>query len=284
MSMLDAMDKRISVRTYVSEVPGQNLMESIKRILSKKRKGPFGNIFAFTLIEVSNEASREIGKLSSYGMIKDAPLFFGGLSDSDDHSIIDYGYCFEEAVLELTSLGLGTCWLGGTFNRGTFSRFLNLPEGKIIPAVSPLGFSGEKMSFTERMSRFVAGSKNRKPHNRILFSCGTEGELVPESLENFPAPVDEVIEAVRFAPSASNKQPWRIVRQGNQYHFYCDFDKTYSRMFQHFKIQLLDMGIALCHFLKAAEELRWKGVFSYADPHLDSTGWSYILSWNLSRK
>ncbi|MBB6482661.1 nitroreductase family protein [Spirochaeta isovalerica] len=279
MNMLDAMDKRTSVRTYLDEMPGSSLMESVEKIVTKQRKGPFGNRFSFTLISVNDETREEIGKLSSYGMIKNAPLYFGGYAENEEHAIIDYGYCFEEAVLELAAIGLGTCWLGGTFSRGKVARLLTLPEGKIIPAISPIGFSGEKMSLTEKISRFVAGSKNRKPHNKILFSWNTDGQLMPEDLEKYPAPVDEVIESVRFAPSASNKQPWRIVRQGDLHHLYCDLDKNYARLFRHFKIQLLDMGIALCHFLKASEELRWRGKFSYADPHLENSDWIYILSW-----
>jgi len=277
--MLEAMDKRTSVRTYAEEEPYRSLMESLERIVAKERKGPFGNRFRFTLIRVNDETVKEIGKLSSYGMIKKAPLYFGGYCDKNDRAIIDFGYCFEEAVLELTSLGLGTCWLGGSFDRGKIARLLDLPEGKIIPAISPIGLSAERKSITEALSRFVAGAKKRKPHNKILFSWGDGGELIPEDLENFPAPVDEVLEAVRFAPSAANKQPWRIVRQGDLFHLYCDPDKNYERLFRQFKIQLLDMGIALCHFLKASEELRWKGKFSYSDPHMENRNWIYVLSW-----
>ncbi|MBN2658079.1 MAG: nitroreductase family protein [Spirochaetales bacterium] len=279
MSILDAMDRRTSVRTYKEELPVSSTMERVEKIVAKERKGPFGNRCSFTLIRVNDETREEIGKLASYGMIKNAPLYFGGFSENEERALIDYGYCFEEAVLELTALGLGTCWLGGTFSRGKVARILDLPEGKIIPAISPIGLSGEKMSFTERVSRFVAGSKNRKPHNKILFSWGAEGQPLPEELINYPAPVDEIIEAVRFAPSASNKQPWRIVRQGDLHHLYCEFDKNYLRLFRQFKIQLLDMGIALCHLLKASEELRWRGKFSYSDPHLENEDWTYILSW-----
>jgi len=277
--MLEAMNKRISVRTYAEEEPSRSLMESLERIIAKERKGPFGNRFRFTLIRVNGETLREIGKLTSYGMIKKAPLYFGGYCDKNDRAIIDYGYCFAEAVLALTSLGLGTCWLGGSFDRGQVARILDLSEGTFIPAISPIGLSAERKSITETLSRFVAGAKKRKPPSKIFFSWGEEGELVPENLESFPAPVDEVLDAVRFAPSTANKQPWRIVRQGDLYHLYCDPDKTYERLFRSFKMQLLDMGIALCHFLKASEELRWKGKFSYSDPHRENSNWVYILSW-----
>lgn len=281
--MIEIMDRRISVRTYTAELPEGELYERIERILSRERKGPFGNRYTLTLIKVDEEADREIGKMSSYGVIRNARLYFGGCADPEDHSIIDYGYCFEEALLELTALGLGTCWLGGTFSRGYVARRLSLPEGKVVPAISPVGFSGEKRALADRISRFVARSKKRKSHGKILYLYGGEGELKPASLEDLPVPLDEIAEAVRYAPSASNKQPWRIIRQDDLYHFYCDYDKTYNRLFRHFRIQSLDMGIALCHFTKAAEELRWDGKFSYSDPRLHNMDWKYILSWKAGK-
>lgn len=278
--MINAMDRRISVRTYDTELPTGSHREQMERIIARERKGPFGNRFTFQLFNTEEEgASEEIGKMSSYGVIKNASLYFGGHSGSDEHSIVDYGFCFQEVVLELTAMELGTCWLGGTFSRGYVASRMSLPEGRIIPAISPVGYSNEKRSFADKISRFVARSKNRKPLNKILFSYSGKGELHPLEMVDLPTPVNEILESVRFAPSASNKQPWRIVRQDDHYHFYCDYDKTYNRLFRQFKIQLLDMGIALCHFTKGAEELRLGGCFSYADPHLENVHWSYILSW-----
>lgn len=282
MSIIEVMEKRVSVRTYLKELPDPLLLERVKRIVEKKRRGPFGDYYSFSLFKGEEENSEEIVKMTSYGMIRNASLYFGGYSGSDERSLVDYGYCFEEVVLELTALELGTCWLGGTFSRGYVASVLSLPEGKIIPAISPVGISGEKRSIPDRISRFVAGSGKRKPLHRILYHASENGEIHPMGLADLDAPHDEILEMVRLAPSASNKQPWRIVRQGNMYHFYCEYDRNYNRFFHIFKIQSLDMGIALCHFTKSAEELRLGGTFSYADPHFDKTDWTYILSWKIN--
>lgn len=283
MSLLEIIDRRISVRTYTGEVPGDELLDRIKRILHKERKGPFGSRHSFQLIDVNEKGSDEIGKMTSYGMIKNAGLYFGGYSDCDDRTIIDYGYCFEEVLLELTVLGLGTCWLGGTFGRGFVAEKLNLPDGKVIPAISPIGFSSEKRSVTEKITRFIAGSGNRKSHNKLFFSHSGDEVIVPAVLEDLRSPIDKILESVRFGPSASNKQPWRIVVNADVIHFFCDYNKTYNAMIKGFNIQSLDMGIALCHFTKAAEELRMRGRLSYSDPHFENTKWTYILSWKIGK-
>ena len=283
MSLIDIMDRRISVRTFSKELPEGELFDYMKRIIAKERKGPFGNRYSFTLIDIEDDKLTEMGKMTSYGVIKDARLYIGGYADPDDRSIIDYGYCFQDMLLELTVIDLGTCWMGGTFGRSFIAKSLSLPEGKVIPAISPVGFSMEKRAFADKVTRFLAGSKNRKAHNKLFFNYNGERELQPVITEDLRSPLDEVFESVRFAPSASNKQPWRILIQDNMYHFYCDFDKKYNSMIKGFNIQSLDMGIALCHFTKAAEELRLGGNLSYSDPKFDNVDWNYILSWKVNR-
>lgn len=58
------------------------------------------------------------------------------------------GYSFESLILYATSLGLGTCWLGGTFDHSGFASAMDLKEGYLFPAISPIGhFSGKKGSW-----------------------------------------------------------------------------------------------------------------------------------------
>jgi len=58
---------------------------------------------------------------------------------------------------------------------------------------------------------------------------------------------------VRIAPSASNKQPWRIVKIEGAWHFFLERTKGYGdgiifKLLKLADIQRLDMGIAMCHF------------------------------------
>ncbi|MBI9097949.1 MAG: nitroreductase family protein [Spirochaetaceae bacterium] len=277
------MDKRISVRTYSTTVPEGELFERIQRIIKKERKGPFGNRYSMTFMDIDKSSIEDLGKMTSYGMIKNARFYFGGYADGGDRAIIDYGYCFEEVLLELTDLDLGTCWVGGTFGRSFIASLLSLPEGKVIPAISPLGYPHEKRAFVEKLTRMLARSRRRKPLSKILFKQNDEEGLAPVHPEDLQSPLNEIFHAVQHGPSASNKQPWRIVMHNDMFHFYCDYNKTYNALIKGFHIQSLDMGIALCHFTKAAEELRLKGKFSYSDPKYEKVDWIYILSWNIKR-
>jgi nitroreductase len=282
MNYIEMMNKRTSVRTFSREEPlGEEILEKIKKIVTKSRKGPFGKTFTFSLMDTEGSFSEDPGKMSSYGIIKGGRYYFGGYSDPDDRSIIDFGYCFEEAILELTALNLGTCGLGGTFGRSYIGKLLKLPEGKVIPAISPVGHSFEKQTVKDKLVRLIAGSKNRKPYNKLFFNHLGEESLQAVIPEDLRSPLNDIFNAVRIAPSASNKQPWRIVIQDNLFHFFWDFDKNYNGASRGYNIQALDMGLALCHFRKAAEELRLGGKFSYADPHLENVEWQYVLSWKV---
>jgi len=46
-----------------------------------------------------------------------AQYFVAGTVRSVAFAEEDYGYLLEEIMLQLLDMGLGTCWLGGTFKR-----------------------------------------------------------------------------------------------------------------------------------------------------------------------
>ena len=73
---------------------------------------------------------------------------------------------------------------------------------------------------------------------------------------------------VRWAPSAVNKQPWRIIVSGHDFHFYEKRDKGYISD-KTGDLQKIDVGIALCHFMMGVEEHGEKAVLIIDNPGLD---------------
>jgi hypothetical protein len=91
---------------------------------------------------------------------------------------------------------------------------------------------------------------------------------------------------VRIAPSASNKQPWRVVKDGQYWHFYLQRTPGYRRdplkiLLDLCDLQRLDMGIALCHFELTARELGLAGHWAFDAPSIPIPGprTEYIASW-----
>ncbi|MGI5937108.1 MAG: nitroreductase family protein, partial [Oscillospiraceae bacterium] len=62
----------------------------------------------------------------------------------EPYAIEALGYELEKLILFLTTLNLGTCWLGGTFKRSEIWRALGESERAFIPAITPVGYYERK--------------------------------------------------------------------------------------------------------------------------------------------
>jgi hypothetical protein len=185
----------------------------------------------------------------------------------------DYGYCMEMNILTATAMGLGTCWLGGTFKRSGFATKLNLADGELLPAVTPVGYPGNRRSTIDRFFRFNAGSDKRKPWEKLFYDGGIDTPLNKDWAGNYMTP----LECVRIGPSAANKQPWRIIK--DNYHFYIRRALGYDRVFGPIKLQNVDMGIAMCHFELSLREIGLNGLWKFKDPQIKCREMESVVSW-----
>ena len=101
----------------------------------------------------------------------------------------EVGYTGEGVILEATSLGLDTCWVGGSFRRNVANSVIDLKPDEKILAVSPVGYARTPGS---------GSSHGRLDLNRLIGKA-------PAKLPDW---VQLALEAARIAPSAINRQPW----------------------------------------------------------------------------
>ncbi|WP_218240868.1 nitroreductase family protein, partial [Pseudomonas sp. 2822-17] len=78
-------------------------------------------------------------KLGTYGFIKIPRANLVGGTENNKYSLVEFGFVFHKEVLYLTELEIGTCWMGGTFNRKSFEKEINQKQGQFIPCATPLG-------------------------------------------------------------------------------------------------------------------------------------------------
>ena len=95
-----------------------------------------------------------------------------------------------------------------------------------------------------------------------LFFDGTFDTPLSESKAST---LKNALEAVRLAPSAVNKQPWRAVVDGDTVHFFEKRSKGHAGD-DGWDLQKVDLGIALCHFELAAQSCGLQSVFTVCDP------------------
>jgi nitroreductase len=276
-SMLESIKQRYSVRTYQPRLLEKEARNKIISFLQSNIHGPFGNKVRFDLVEIDEKEKNQLKEFGTYGMIKGVRLFIAGAVIKGEKAMEDYGYCMEKNILFATSLGLGTCWLGGTFKRSAFGKKLGCSEHESVPAVSPLGYALEKMTIRDSFLRFSIGAKKRKDFGELFFNGSLETPLTPIGTDNYHT----ALACVRIAPSASNKQPWRIIKEKERpvFHFYISEDRLYSNVFKEIRIQNVDLGIAMCNFDLAANELGFSGTWQVNDPQLNSGKLRYCTSW-----
>ena len=277
MTIIETIQTRKSCRTYSNRAIEPEKLAELRQFLALNTKTPFGSKVRFDLIDFNKLEIGELKKLTTYGVIKGARQFIVGTVIKQSKAMEDYGYCMEKNILKATSMGLGTCLLGGTFKRSGFSGKISLGENELLPVISPVGYASDKRSVVDRMFRFVAASDKRKPWHELFYLHDIDTVLDKENSGGLDTP----LECVRIAPSASNKQPWRIIKGKGQdaFHFYLKRTPGYENLVKDIKLQNVDMGIAICHFELSAKELGLKGDWNVNDPQIKSDDMEYIVSW-----
>ena len=281
MSVRDLIHRRYSCRTYLERPISVADRDRLTGFMATKTSGPLGSQARFGLIAATPDDAGALRRLGTYGFIKGATGYIVGAVHAAPRDLEDFGYLLEEVVLHASGMGLGTCWLGGTFTRSSFtSRFGGVRRGEKIPAVVSTGYIGDDGS--ARIREREEGGR-RFPATEIFFADRFGEPLGVERAGDYAA----ALEAVRMAPSATNKQPWRIVRCGSDWHFYLQRTKGYGKSSPLFKVlriadlQRVDLGIAMCHFGLVTAELGLPGTWAVADPGLTTPapGVEYTATW-----
>ena len=281
-SVLELIKTRFSCRTYREEPIQPALVKELQAWIKEIDPGPFHEKPAIILTAALPDDASSLSGLGTYGFIKNPAGFLIGKTSDQPDNLVDFGYVMEAVILKATELGLGTCWLGGTFNRSRFVREIDLHEGEIIPAVVSLGIPAEKPRAVDPAIRATAGSDQRLPWENLFYQDRFGRKLSREQAGLYRVP----LEMVRQGPSASNHQPWRILKTRNQFHFYLKRTPGYPRQIFNLVLKLadlqrVDLGIALAHFELSCRELDLKGSWIQedpgADPPEDTT--EYIASW-----
>lgn len=133
------------------------------------------------------------------------------------------GIAGEALCLEASLLGLGSCWIGGSFRRSQVD--IPLKPGERIAALIPFGVPQDPEGASER---------RRKPLSALCL----------DDAAAWPLWAYEAAEAVRAAPSRLNAQPWRMSFSGSTF------------MLSGRGFGSIDYGIAILHIACALQGMK----------------------------
>lgn len=264
--VMEAIRRRRSVRTYNGKPITAQDRQKLEDFIAKL-KNPFDVPIEYRFLDAKRDG------LSS-PVIVGADTYLGGKVPNVPNYELAFGYDFERILLYAQSLGIGTVWIAGTFDRPTFEKAMDVKENEIMPAVTPIGYPADKMSLREAIMRKGIKADERLPFETLFFNGDFSSPLSEEDAGIFGYPLN----MVRLAPSAVNKQPWRIVISDRTAHFY--EKKSRGKSDRKFDVQRVDIGISLAHFVLAFEETGTAGTFITKDPGLDhDDDTEYVISY-----
>lgn len=235
MTLSEAIFTRISFRNYLPDPIAPEQRRQLGKTIEQcnRRSGLH--------IQLVCDRPEPFASLSkSYGMLKGVRnyLVFAGPA-GDPYLSEKCGYFGEQIILTATAMGLGTCWVGGTFDRK--SCLCHLQEGEQLVCVAAIGHTPEARSGREKLIRRVTEHKSK-----------SVAELA-SGLSHAPSWFMSGMAAVQRAPSARNRQPVRFVKKrDNSVEVHLTEDSAMTR---------IDLGIAKLHFELGAHG----GVWTWGD-------------------
>jgi nitroreductase len=274
--------QRFSCRSYAPEPVDKVQRQTLEAAAAGLAVGPLGTPLRFRLAAATEADRSALKGLGTYGFIKGATGFIVGAVKTGPQDMEDYGYGMEQLVLLATDVGLGTCWLGGSFTRSSFARTVAATAGEQVPAVIALGRVADVAQARNAALRRRVGADSRLPWERLFFRQRFGVPLTRSEAGDYAPALD----MLRLGPSASNKQPWRVIQAGRAWHFYVQRTPGYGgglagKLLKIADMQRVDVGIAMCHFALMAGELGLTGRWVVRDPNIakPDARTQYVVTW-----
>lgn len=180
LDFMQVLTSRHSVRDFLPDpIPREALdaiLEAGRLAPSAQNRQPW-RYLVFTDPEKIRQLNKNTGLigLSNYLIIKDAPCLIIACADSSksvsvnkhDYYLVDVAISFQQMILTAWSHGIGSCWMAA-FNERPLAKYLELPKGWRIVAMSPFGYpKDEKGMYTKLLDKF-SKAEIRKPIEEIV--------------------------------------------------------------------------------------------------------------------
>ena len=269
----DTIQKRHSVRTFDAKPLDGETVEKLTAY-AKDLRNPFDVPVTVHVLETGDGSAKKLG---TYGVIKGTKTFLGVTVPKGALSMEAVGYSFEQLVLYATYLGVGTCWLAATFDRKAFTGAMQVSDDEWMPVISPIGYAAEKRAISESLMRTSMKSNQRKDWSELFFDGDFQTPLSHSAAGNY----DQALEMLRLAPSATNAQPWRVLRRDGAFHFYAKAGEGKGEVDPPI-IQRVDVGIGANHFCLTAWEQGIGGTLKVMDAPADTgapENYRYLFTW-----
>lgn len=219
MTIKEAMEARHTVRRYTDRVLSRGIESQLEsRIAENNERYGLG----MKLVTENTEAFQTVIKLVLARGVRNY-IVLAGRAGEDER----LGYCGCDVMLYAQTLGLNTWWVGGTYSKKGVRKTAGLSEGQYLAGIIAVGY----------------GATQGVPHK------SKRAEDISAYRGDVPEWFARGVEAVLLAPTALNKQAFRVTGEGDTVNMTCD-NGIFSGV---------DLGIGKYHFEEGAgrENFRW---------------------------
>ncbi len=225
----EAILNRESRRTFENKEIPKEIIEAIQYEIKRINTEENLNIQL-----VIGDSSGFNSMRKTYGLLKGVENYLALIGNKDDINLCEkLGYYGEKLLLICESLGLSTCWVGGTYSKKDLP--CNISDKETLDCVIVFGYSKNK-GFKEKLIKRT--TSKRKSLDEL---CHKDS--------NLPDWINEGLKLLRIAPSAMNRQPV-IISYKN--------DEVRADIIKDDKFALYDLGIAKFHFQVGANCGKWQ--------------------------
>lgn len=234
MDLYEFLLKRQSVRKYTENAPDADTLEAINGDIAALKP-----LCPDIPVKIELLGKMQLHQLfTAIGSVK-APYYAVITSGEAPLAKANAGFLGEQLVAALTQRGFGTCWSGSL--KAAKTAFP-------LPYIISIGFGYPQDGLFRE-----AGQKPRRKTTEEICLKQPENKLLRP-----------LVEAARIAPSAINRQPWRLEPEGSTLHVFCEKPSFLTPVgFGHVKVPLpgsmleklqeIDCGIALAHIMFCAK-------------------------------
>lgn len=220
LDLYESIFKRKSVRKYDLTPLDENTLLEIKE-------------YVYSLKPLYKDIKTEIRIVPKDGVnillpIK-APHYFVMTSENKEGYLTNGGYMLQQMDLFLSAKGIGSCYLGMAMPTKATKKGSELDSVMVLAFGSP----------AEAVYRTDISEFKRKSLLEIT-----------NIINN-----DQLLEAARLAPSATNSQPWYFTGKNDVIHLYC-IKNNIVKALVYDKMNKVDMGITMCNIAVSAKHLR----------------------------
>ncbi|ABR49763.1 nitroreductase [Alkaliphilus metalliredigens QYMF] len=279
-SVKELIIHRKSTRNFSKKPIEESILNELKK-QGQQSKALYEAISVTFEISKGKEITKKLGVTTGYfGKLFEAPHYLVAITDTKEGYQENMGYQMEQVLLAAQELQIGTCWIAVIHHRQQINEFFNVPRGRTLLALSPIGSEVEPFGYKLLNRSKQSEPSIRKSLDEFVWIDSWDrpyNESKHGSLDGFEA----ILKDAKLAPSWGNEQPWRVLIEGEQLHLYTIPFKKDEESFNPHKI---DCGIFMYYIEALAKEVGIESNWSRESVTIVSPkNFQYIATLKLNR-